>query len=33
MLRKYSAPDAWAEIFKNADFSYSSSKLVKLSKF
>ena len=33
MLRKSSAWNAWAAIFKNADFSYSSLKVTKLSKF
>ena len=33
MLKKSPASDAWAKIFKNADFPYSSLKVTKLSKF
>ena len=33
MLRKSPASNAWAEIFKNAAFSYGSLKVAKLSKF
>ena len=33
MLRKSPASDVWATIFKNTDFSKSSLKVTKLSKF
>ena len=33
MLRKSPASNVWAGIFKNADFSWSYSKVTKLSKF
>ena len=33
MLRKSPASNVWAAIFKNADFSWSSLKVTKLSKF
>ena len=33
MLRKSPASDAYAAIFENSDFSYSTSKITKLSKF
>ena len=33
MLRKSSASDTSAAIFENTDFSYSTSKVTKLSKF
>ena len=33
MIRKSPASDAWAAIFKNADFSLRSLKVTKLSKF